>query len=151
MSKNKLDTAGVPLVVENHPKQYKGFPFITYIQFHNSDVLALIDNVHNKQIQCYVLDLCQPEEIDEAALIEVASRWYADHSHRVPLSVFMNQLGLDSSSNKIYRTYNLGFLLWTGGFAFLAPCDDDFVDGVGKEGTDDAGDEFDVVCSIYFV
>lgn len=121
MSKNKLDTAGVPLVVENHPKQYKGFPFITYIQFHNSDVLALIDNVHNKQIQCYVLDLCQPEEIDEAALIEVASRWYADHSHRVPLSVFMNQLGLDSSSNKIYRTYNIEFITRIVGPLFTYP------------------------------
>lgn len=121
MSKSKLDTAGVPLVVENHPKQYKGFPFITYIQFHNSDVLAVVDNVHNKQLQCFVLDLCQPEEIDEASFIEIAARWYQDHSHRVPLSVYMNQLGLDNSTNKIYRTYNIEFITRIVGPLFTYP------------------------------
>lgn len=121
MSKSKLDTAGVPLVVENHPKQYKGFPFITYIQFHNSDVLAVVDNIHNKQLQCFVLDLCQPEEIDEASFIEIAARWYQDHSHRVPLSVYMNQLGLDNSTNKIYRTYNIEFITRIVGPLFTYP------------------------------
>ena len=121
MSKNALDTTGVPLIVEHHPKQYKGFPFITYIQFHNSDVLAIVDNVHNKQLQCYVLDLCQPEEIDEAALIEVASRWYENNSRRLPLSVFINQLGLDVQANKIYRTYNIEFITRIVGPLFTYP------------------------------
>lgn len=121
MSKNKLDTSGVPLVVENHPKQYKGFPFITYIQFHNSNVLALVDNVHNKQLQCFVLDFCQPEEIDEATLIEIASQWYADHSHRVPLSVYMNQIGVNGSTDKLYRTYNIEFITRIVGPLFTYP------------------------------
>lgn len=41
--------------------------------------------------------------------------------------------------------------LWDRGLAFLSSSDDNFVDGVGKEGTDDAGDEFDIVCAIYFI
>lgn len=121
MSKTKLDTSGVPLVVENHPKQYKGFPFITYIQFHNSNVLAIIDNIHNKQLQCYVLDLCQPEEVDEVAFIEAATRWFESHSHRLPLSVFLNQLDLQDSTNKIYRTYNIEFITRIVGPLFTYP------------------------------
>lgn len=121
MSTSKLDAAGVPLIVESHPKQYKGFPFITYIQFHNSDVLVLVDNIHNKQLQCYVLDLCQPEEVDEAMIIDVAAEWYNSHSHRLPLSVFINQLGLDTNANKIYRTYNIEYMTRVVGPLFTYP------------------------------
>lgn len=121
MSKNKLDAGGVPLVVETHPAQYKGFPFITYIQFHNSDVLAIIDNVHNKQLQCYVLDLCQPEAVDESDFIELVAGWYNLHSHRVPLSVYMNQMNVENGSSKIYRTYNIEYITRIVGPLFTYP------------------------------
>lgn len=120
MSK-KLDTDGVPLVVEDHPKQYKGFPFITYIQFHNTNCLAIVDNVCQKQLQGYILDLCQPAEVDEALLIEAASNWYSTHSHRMPLSVYMNQLGLGDKTNKVYRTYNIEFITRIVGPLFTYP------------------------------
>lgn len=121
MSKLKLDTDGVPLIIEDHPKQYKGFPFITYIQFHNSNVLAIVDNVHQKQLQCYVLDLCQPLEVDEKVLIEAAASWYNSSSHRLPLSVYLNQNGLGEVVAKVYRTYNIEFITRIVGPLFTYP------------------------------
>lgn len=121
MSKLKLDTDGVPLIIEDHPKQYKGFPFITYIQFHNSNVLAIVDNVHQKQLQCYVLDLCQPLEIDEKLLIEATANWYNSSSHRLPLSVYLNQIGLGEAVAKVYRTYNIEFITRIVGPLFTYP------------------------------
>lgn len=121
MSKLKIDTDGVPLIIENHPKQYKGFPFITYIQFHNSNVLAIVDNVHQKQLQGYILDLCQPSEVDESVLIEAAIEWYSSSSHRLPFSVYMNQIGLGDSTAKVYRTYNIEFITRIVGPLFTYP------------------------------
>ena len=72
----------IPLIREDHPDDYNGYPFITLIQYRKDNVLAIVDNADDKQIRALVLDLCGPEQVDEEQIIEVAAGWYdTDHTH----------------------------------------------------------------------
>lgn len=114
----------LPLLVEDHPKQYTGFPFLTFIQFRTEHVLAVVDNVHDNQIQCYVLDYCGPEGIDEVKFMEVVDNWYHNERDRYPLSIALSRLNLETSFNKIHRTYHLEFITRIVGPLYTYPIDE---------------------------
>jgi hypothetical protein len=100
----------VPLIIEDHPPEYDGYPFITLIQHRTHHVLAVVDNASDKQIRGFILDLCGPEGVDETVIIKVAAEWYFSGKTRYPLSFEFSKKGLADEAAKIYRTYNTEFV-----------------------------------------
>lgn len=114
----------LPLLVEDHPGAYSGFPFLTFIQFRTEHVLAVVDNVHDNQIQCYVLDYCGPEGIDEMKFIEVVDNWYKNDKDSYPLSIALSRANIETQFNKIHRTYHLEFITRIVGPLYVYPIDE---------------------------
>lgn len=108
--KKKTRAGAVPLIVENHPADYEGYPFITLIQYRKTHVLAIVDNSDDASIKLYVLDLCGPERVREENIIEVAAHWYETDRARHPLSIEFSRRGLTSETGRIYRTFNTEFV-----------------------------------------
>lgn len=109
-SKKKTRANAVPLIVEDHPDEYLGYPFITLIQYRRNHVLAIVDNSDNQSIKSYVLDLCGPERVDEQKIIEIAAFWYKHHKTEHPLSVEFSRKGITGEAGRIYRTFNIEFV-----------------------------------------
>ncbi len=101
----------VPLIVEPHPSDYNGYRFITLIRYNDDNTLNIVDNIINKQIHTYVLDLCGPEEVNEQEFIKIASQWYsADNYKQYPLSVEFSRIGYSHISNKILRVFPVDYI-----------------------------------------
>lgn len=99
-----------PLIVEPHPKDYTGFPFITLVQYRKQPMLTIVDNATDDIIRAFVLDLCGPERVDEELIIRVVAEWYTTNRTNFPVSVEFSRLGLASVTSKIYRTLNVEFV-----------------------------------------
>jgi len=100
----------LPLIVENHPKNYAGYPFITLIQYRDQHLLGIVDNTTDKMIKAYILDLCGPALVSEEQVIEVAAKWYSTAKDRYPLSFEFSKMGLSDDVKAIYRSYAVGFV-----------------------------------------
>lgn len=100
----------IPLIVEDHPDDYEGYPFITLIQYRKQHVLTLIDNADDKHIRHFVLDLCGPAKVDEERLIEVATKWWEYRKEQYPISFEFSRLGMTNEVSPIYRTYNIEYV-----------------------------------------
>lgn len=113
-TKKKARTNAVPLIVEEHPKEYVGYPFITLIQYtaghKRSHVLSIVDNSDDQSIKSYVLDLCGPERVDEQKIIDIAGSWYKNNRTNHPLSIEFSRKGFTSEAGRIYRTFNVEFV-----------------------------------------
>lgn len=96
----------VPLIVESHPDDYTGYPFITLIEYDRDHYLTLIDNADDKTIKAFVLDLCGPAKVDEELIISVAEHWYNTNQTR-PISFVFSQCRLSNETAKILRTFNI--------------------------------------------
>lgn len=99
-----------PLIVEPHPKDYSGFPFITLIQYRKAPMLAIVDNADDGAIRAYVLDMCGPERVDEETLINVAADWYVNGRATHPISVEFSRRGMTPVTSKIYRALSIEFV-----------------------------------------
>ena len=99
-----------PLIVEPHPVDYTGFPFITLIQYRKLPMLAIVDNADESVLRVFVLDLCGPEGIKEEDIIAVASDWYDNNRSNYPISIEFSRKGIVSSTSKIYRALNIEFV-----------------------------------------
>lgn len=108
--KKKTRAGAIPLIVENHPDDYIGYPFITLIQYRKSHVLSIVDNSDDQSIKLYVLDLCGPEHVKEESVIEIASHWYDTSKTLHPLSVEFSKRGVTGETGRIYRTFNTEFV-----------------------------------------
>jgi hypothetical protein len=100
----------VPLIVEPHPKDYSGFPFITLIQYRKHPMLTIVDNASDDVIRAFVLDLCGPERVDEELIIQVAADWYVNERGNLPISIQFSKLGISAHTAKIYRSLNVEFV-----------------------------------------
>ena len=100
----------IPLIVEDHPDDYDGYPFITLIQYRKQHVLTLIDNADDKHIRHFVLDLCGPAQVNEEHLIEVATAWWEQRKNQYPISFEFSKLGMTKEVSAIYRTYNIEYV-----------------------------------------
>lgn len=105
---NKKST--VPLIVEPHPKDYGGFPFITLVQYRKAPMLVIVDNADEEVIRAYVLDLCGPEHVNEEAVITAATEWYANNRGNYPISIEFSRRGLTPMTSKVYRALNIEFV-----------------------------------------
>ncbi len=100
-----------PLIVEPHPVDYQGYPFITLIQYRKEHSLTIVDNADDKVIKLYVLDMCGPSQVNEELLVTVAHDWYTSGEYeRCPVSIAFSRAGVASEAMKIYRSFNLDFV-----------------------------------------
>lgn len=107
---SKEEKTRVPLIVEGHPKDYSGFPFITLIQYRKQPMLVIVDNADDDIIRAYVLDLCDPEHVDEELIINIATEWYNINRVNFPISIEFSRRGLTPMTSKIYRALNVDFV-----------------------------------------
>lgn len=108
--KTRTRSTPIPLIIEPHPEDYEGYPFITLIQYRKQHVLTLIDNTDDKQIHHYLLDLCGPESVDEEQIIGVATEWWEDSRAKYPISIEFSKRGMTKDVSQIYRTYSKEFV-----------------------------------------
>lgn len=100
----------IPLIIEPHPKDYNGLPFITLLQYRKIPTLVIVDNADQYIIKVFNLDLCGPENIDENILFEIAIDWYENNRTNYPISVEFSKRGLTKYLSSIYRTFNIEFV-----------------------------------------
>jgi len=105
MVKRKRKSNHVPLIVEPHPEDYNGYPFITLIQYRGNHELTVIDNANDKTITAFVLDRCGPEGIDEETVISIIAEWYDIGPARHPLSFEFSKLGISGTMSAIMVKY----------------------------------------------
>lgn len=110
IKKQQTKQKATPLIIEPHPKDYSGYPFITLIQYRQQHILAIVDNADNDAIKAFVLDLCGPERVDEELVISVASDWYEQSRTKYPLSFEFSKRGLSDHMTKIYKSFNIEFI-----------------------------------------
>lgn len=100
----------VPLIAEEHPEDYQGYPFITLIQYGDDPLLSIVDNTTNKTIKAFILDLCGPEGIDEQQVVDVAATWYHYNYEQFPVSFEFSRHNLTNTVSPIYKTLNIEFV-----------------------------------------
>lgn len=100
----------VPLIVEPHPEDYDGYPFITLLQYRDKHILTVVDNATEKAINAFVLDLCNPEGLNEEFVIAMIAEWYENDSANYPLSIEFSKKEIAGDMSRIYRSYNIDFV-----------------------------------------
>lgn len=111
----------VPLIIEPHPKDYSGLPFITLIQYRKQIMLVVVDNMDDDNMKAYVLDLCGPERVSEELLLTVVSDWYENNQQSYPLSVEFSRRGLSGEVSRVHRSLNVEFITRIIGPVFKFP------------------------------
>lgn len=100
----------IPLIIEQHPVDYVGFPFVTLIQYRKHPMLAIVDNIKDDIMYVFVLDLCEPTCVNEELLILAATEWYENNRSKFPVSVEFSQRGLTPHASRIYRALNVEYV-----------------------------------------
>lgn len=108
--KTPSDKKSAPLIVEPHPADYSGFPFVTLIQYRKQPMLVIVDNADDSVIRAFVLDLCGPEGVNEESLIATVAKWYDSNRSAFPISVEFSRQGLTPQTSRIYRALNIEFV-----------------------------------------
>lgn len=99
-----------PLIVESHPENYTGYDFITLIKYNDTNYLNIIDNVCNKQIITYVLDLCGPSNVNEELIINIAQKWFAENHNNYPISIEFSKLNMSAQTSSILRYFPIDYV-----------------------------------------
>lgn len=99
----------VPLIIESHPVDYNGYPFVTLIQYHKKTMLTIVNNIDESSVEAFVLDLCGPQHVNEEAIIAVAAQWYENGQNK-PLSFEFSKLDVLESAQRIFRTFNIDYV-----------------------------------------
>lgn len=99
-----------PLIIEPHPETYIGYEFITLITYNDENYLNIVDNVCNKQIITYVLDYCNPANVDEEFIIEIALNWYQTNKENHPISIEFSKLKMSEQTAKILRCFPVDYI-----------------------------------------
>jgi len=107
---NKMKMSEVPLIIEDHPDDYDGPPFITLIRYNHINHLVIVDDQDSKKAKVYVLDFCGPERIDEQKILAVATQWYEEGANH-PISVEFSRREMTRELSPIYRTFNKNFIM----------------------------------------
>lgn len=99
-----------PLIIEPHPKDYKGYPFITLIMYRKQHMLTIVDNSNDETIKAFVLDYCGAESVNEENLILTAVEWYRENKNKYPISIEFSRRGMTSETARIYRSLNIEYV-----------------------------------------
>ena len=112
-----------PFIIQNHPAEYTGYPFLSVIQYKNNHIISIIDNVNKKTVKAFALDLCGPEGVSEELVINIASYWYEFERNRYPLSIEFSKRGLANITAKIMKTYSIDSISRIMGPLYIYPTD----------------------------
>lgn len=107
----KPTLVGIDLVSESHPVNYKGYPYLTAVHTKDGTSVVVIDNVVEKQMKMYVLDLANPNNLDLERILEVINHWYVNNSQNYPLSIEFSRLGMSGDTEKLLHTINTDAIL----------------------------------------
>jgi hypothetical protein len=102
----KKQTTQHPVLVENYPAEYSGFPFLTLIEYADERYLTIVDIVTAGTISAYVLDMCKSEGLDDVLIVSlIHSNWeqYKDK----PISVLFGALSISKKMARVYRTFQM--------------------------------------------
>lgn len=100
----------IPLIIQEYPPDYDGYPFITLIQYKKEHTLTIVDNYDARIIRAFVLDLCGPERVSEQVIVDVATEWYNANKTNYPISIEFARRNLTTETGKIYRIFNIEFV-----------------------------------------
>lgn len=100
----------IPLIVEKHPENYNGYPFITLIEHNKLVYLTIVNNYTNDMITAYVLDMCNAEGVDEKEIIEIARLWYEESRANFPIAIEFSRRNLTERYAKIIKSFNVEFV-----------------------------------------
>ena len=100
----------IPLVIEPHPQEYNGYPFVTLVQYRKAPMLVIVDNATADYIHAFVLDMCGPEGVDENQILEIATEWYHNDEKQHPISIEFSRLGVTHYTSRIYRSLSVEFI-----------------------------------------
>lgn len=98
------------LIVESHPEEYEGYPFITLIKYRHNVLLTIVDNVTEEHIKAFVIDYCGSENVNEEEFIEAVRQWHDETPRTVPISIEFSKQNIMQKFSKIYRTLNVEFV-----------------------------------------
>lgn len=93
------------IIIEPHPDNYNGLPFITLLQYRKEHFLTIVDDSNDVEIKALVLDLCGPTETNKNFIINNAIEWFDNYSH-MPISFYFSMNGHSSVVEKIYKTFS---------------------------------------------
>lgn len=99
----------VPIIIEPHPEEYEGYPFITLFQYKQDHILTIVDNSTDKKVSALVLDFCGPEHVDEQFVIDIASEWYKAGSP-YPISIEFSKRGFSGVVNRLFKAFEMEFI-----------------------------------------
>lgn len=98
------------IIREDYPSNYKGYTFITLIQFNDERYLSIVDRLTDKHISAYLLDLCGPKGISEEDVLLVAYEWSISPRSTFPISYEFQRLNLTEFTSQLHRTFNVDFV-----------------------------------------
>lgn len=105
------------LIIEDFPDDYEGYRFIALIGYQENDLmLSIIDNIHGKSINAYILDLCAAENVNEELIVTIANEWFHENKNFYPLSIEFSKRGLTDQFSKIYKTFHMDYIYRLMGF-----------------------------------
>lgn len=110
-----------PLIIEPHPAEYTGMPFITLIQYRKQPLLTIVDNIDNDNVRVFMLDLCGPEGVDSELILSVADDWYRTKKSLYPVSIEFSRAGIQHQTARLYRVLSVDFITRVIGPAPLYP------------------------------
>ena len=100
----------IPLVIEPHPTDYVGYPFVTLIQYRNEYFLTIVDNATDKTIDAFVLDFCLQEHVSEQDIVEHASQWFECCQLQCPVSFYFSKVGVIDDASRIFKSFNTDYI-----------------------------------------
>lgn len=99
-----------PLIVEQHPSDYKGYEFITLLKYIDDYYLIIVDNITDTQIIAYVLDYCQQSNVNEEELINIANDWYENKRDKYPISIEFMRTNVIDNARLLLRYFQLDYV-----------------------------------------
>lgn len=98
------------IIREDYPSSYKGYKFITLVQFNEEKYLSIVDRLTDKTLSAYLLDLCGAKNIDEEQILSVAYDWSISPRKSFPISYEFARLQMTDSVTELYRVFNVDFV-----------------------------------------
>lgn len=100
------------LIIESHPDDYTGLPFLTLVKFHEEHLLCIVDNIDLKTIRAYVIDYCQSCDVDENVLLNLANDWWHDVDMKmIPFSFYVSKKGFAVQLSPVYREFTISHVM----------------------------------------
>lgn len=100
----------IPLIIEQYPKNYTGYPFITLLQYNKQQFLTIINEIYEDEISAYVLDYCGPETVQQETLLMLAEDWFTNYSSQYPFSIHVSKNEKIAEFGPIHRVFSMEYI-----------------------------------------